>query len=421
MNTLTARSGLSSRLVDGLRSAGYLTVGMASAIASLLVPPLLMVSVASFAVGGLGLLLFPRALAGLRLWADVERRRVGRHLGVEVPLRHRPLPRGIGAQFRRLRSDALVPRELGWVVAHVATGLPLGFLGLFALIGAPATVLQAALWWVAPAGAPVSMLGLPVTDWTGALVLGAGQLAVIGALLLWATSPLARLQARMARALLGRSVKQELAERVETLTETRADALHAHASELRRIERDLHDGTQARLVALAMRLGLAERTLNDDPEKVAALLRDARSGAEEAMTELRQVIRTMYPPILTDRGLVGAASALVARSAVPARLDAGELGSVPAAVEATAYFVVAEALTNAAKHSAAGSVTVGLERRGDRLHVEVVDDGLGGADAGSGTGVSGMARRVAALDGEFTLHSPVGGPTTVRAVLPCGS
>ncbi|MDA0565053.1 sensor histidine kinase [Streptomonospora sp. S1-112] len=212
-----------------------------------------------------------------------------------------------------------------------------------------------------------------------------------------------------------------LAERVETLSHTRAGALDAHAAELRRIERDLHDGTQARLVALAMRLGLARSRIDEDPEQAARLLAEAQSGAEEAMTELRQVIRTIYPPVLSDRGLVGAVEALAARSVVPATVSVDDLGAVPASVEATAYHLVAEALTNVAKHAEASRAEISLSRIGGWLRIAVTDDGRGGVEEGSGTGVGGMRRRVAALDGEFTVVSPAGGPTRVEALLPCGS
>lgn len=166
---------------------------------------------------------------------------------------------------------------------------------------------------------------------------------------------------------------------MEELTKSRAGAVDSHGAELRRIERDLHDGTQAQLVSLAMRIGLAKKTMADDPEKAAKLLDDARDGAEQAMHELRGVLRTMYPPILADRGLAGAVSALCARCPLPVDLRLGELGQVPAPVEAAAYFVVAESLTNITKHSAAGHVDVLMERRDAELHLVITDDGIGGA------------------------------------------
>ncbi|TDQ53143.1 sensor histidine kinase [Actinorugispora endophytica] len=420
MSPKAQNGGLRARFASGVRAALYLTTAMATAVATLVFPPLL-IGAGSLVALGVGLVLLPLVLGGLRRWADVERRRLGRYLGESLPERGRPLPEGLGARLRDTVLDPLTPRDLAWAGAHIGLGVTLGGLGLVALAGVPGTLASTALWWLAPAGEPVTLMAVPVTGWGTALTAGSVQCALAAALLLWGAKPLADLHARASRALLSPSRADRLAERVETLTDTRAGALNAHASELRRIERDLHDGTQARLVALAMRLGLAERTLGEDPETAARLLREAQSGAEEAMTEMRQVIRTIYPPILSDRGLDGAASALVARSVVPARLEAGELGALPAAVESTAYFVIAEALTNIAKHASASGAEVAIEHVGARLRVRVTDDGAGGVDEERGSGVRGMARRVAALDGTFTVSSPVGGPTTVEAVLPCGS
>ncbi|MFI7650360.1 sensor histidine kinase [Micromonospora sp. NPDC049460] len=207
------------------------------------------------------------------------------------------------------------------------------------------------------------------------------------------------------------------------MTRTRADVLDAHGAELRRIERDLHDGTQARLVAIAMRLAVARQALTNNPRNeqfLEDLLRDAHEGTEEAMTELREVIRTVYPPILADRGLTGALTAVTARCGVPTRLEIGNLEKVPAAVEAVVYFAVAEALTNVAKHSQATTAGVRVSRTADRLSVAITDNGTGGADDRRGTGLAGIRRRVLALDGTIDIDSPAGGPTTITMELPCG-
>jgi signal transduction histidine kinase len=174
-------------------------------------------------------------------------------------------------------------------------------------------------------------------------------------------------------------------------------------------------------VGIAMRLGLAEQQLQKDPHAVAALLAEAREGAEGAMTELRDVLRSMYPPILADRGLDGALSAVAARCSVRTELDVGELGVVPAPVEAATYFVVAESLTNVVKHSGAESAQVTVRREGPLLVAEISDDGRGGVDEALGTGVAGMRRRLEALDGRITVTSPAGGPTRILVECPCGS
>jgi signal transduction histidine kinase len=218
----------------------------------------------------------------------------------------------------------------------------------------------------------------------------------------------------------GAFVYAENHHRIEELEVTRAGAVDVQETELRRIERDLHDGAQARLVALGMSLGLAEQQLETDPEAVRALLAEARLGAAEALEELRDLARGIHPPILSDRGLEAALNALVGRSPVPVSLsvDIGE--RPPPAVETAAYFTVAEALANATKHAAADRVEIRVERVGGLLVAEVVDNGKGGADP-SGPGLTGLRQRAAALDGALRVVSPPGGPTTVRAELPCAS
>jgi signal transduction histidine kinase len=207
--------------------------------------------------------------------------------------------------------------------------------------------------------------------------------------------------------------------RIEELTSTRAGAVDAQDAELRRIERDLHDGAQARLVALGMSLGLAEQRLEADPDEARQLLVEAKAGAREALEELRDLARGIHPPVLADRGLGAAVAALAARS--PIEVSVSVVGErPPAAVESAAYFVTAEALANAIKHAAARHVEIRITRGGDKLSVEVRDDGPGGADP-SGGGLTGLRRRVEALDGRLIVDSPAGGPTVIRAELPCGS
>jgi signal transduction histidine kinase len=216
-----------------------------------------------------------------------------------------------------------------------------------------------------------------------------------------------------------RPQERELAERVDQLTRTRAGALDVQAAELRRIERDLHDGAQARLVALSMQLGRAEERLEDRPE-VAELVRAAREEAGAAIGELRDLARGIAPPVLADRGLEAAVEALGKRSPMPVTVTASLGRRPPPVVETAAYFVAAEALTNAAKHAGGAAAHVTLSARDGRLVVEVSDEGPGGADA-TGTGLTGLRHRVEALDGTLLVTSPAGIGTTVRAELPCGS
>jgi signal transduction histidine kinase len=214
--------------------------------------------------------------------------------------------------------------------------------------------------------------------------------------------------------------RDRLARRVETLETTRLGAVEEQDAELRRIERDLHDGAQARLVALGLSLGMAEQKFRTDPEEAEKLVAEARAGVAEALSELRDLARGIHPPVLADRGIGAALDTLADRSplATTVRVDLEE--RPPARVETAAYFFAAEALANAAKHSGADRVAISVGQRDGMLEVEISDDGSGGADPAGG-GLSGLRRRVQALDGTLTVESPAGGPTTIRAELPCGS
>jgi signal transduction histidine kinase len=368
-----------------VRGAAYLLGSLLTAIVTLIALPLFVLPSLAHA------------------WADLHRQRAGRLLGVRV--QSRPASR----------------RDLLWPLVHVATGLPFGLTALVCLGNIVTALVAMTLWWTLPPDTPQLLGDVAVTGWLVALTVAPWQIIVLTVAAWWVGPPLARAHARICLALLSPSAAQRLSQRLETVTRTRAEALDAHANELRRIERDLHDGVQARLVAVAVRLGVVRESLTDSPQGTARLIREAHEGIEEAMTQLRAVVRTAYPPILADRGLDGALAALAADSGVPARLHVGELGALPAAVEAVAYHVVAEALTNAAKHSHATQAEVHVLRTGARLALQVTDNGAGGADETRGTGIAGIRRRVLALDGTVDVTSPPGGPTTITAEVPCAS
>jgi signal transduction histidine kinase len=234
----------------------------------------------------------------------------------------------------------------------------------------------------------------------------------------WLTSGVRSLDKRAARTLLGPSRADELEHRVEQLTETRAGVVDAADAERRRLERDLHDGTQQRLVSLAINLGMA-RAQADSAEDAKLAIAEAHEEAKAALAELRDLIRGLHPAVLEDRGLDAALSGIAARMPIPVRLTV-DLPRRPAPViEAVAYFVVSEGLANIVKHSQATEAAIFVQRAGDRLHVIVTDDGVGGADPARGTGLAGLARRAASVDGTFEIDSPPGGPTLLTVDLPC--
>ncbi|MGA5868470.1 sensor histidine kinase [Streptomyces cinereoruber] len=245
--------------------------------------------------------------------------------------------------------------------------------------------------------------------------------SLVSLFVLWPVLPfLSRLLASadrgMVRGLL--SPSDELERRIAELETDRGVVVDTAAADLRRIERDLHDGAQARLVALAMGLGLAKEKLLDDPEAAAAMVDEAHGEVKLALQELRDLARGIHPAVLTDRGLGAALSSVSARCTVPVRVEV-DLAERPAeAIEGIAYFTVSELLQNVSKHSRARSASVEVWRTADRLMLQVRDDGAGGARLDGGTGLAGLAERLGAVDGVLVLDSPAGGPTTVTAELP---
>lgn len=370
------------------RAGVYLLVSLLSGVAAVLALPLLCV---------------PRLA---RLWAAWHGDRAARLLDA---------PRA---------APGRTSRALLWLPVNALTGVAFGLPALLCVGNIVVAVIATPLWWAFRLeDRPRLFIDVPVTSWATALTLGPLQILLLTALAYLGIPPIARAHARICLVVLSHSTNEQLAERVAVLTRTRADVLDAHGAELRRIERDLHDGTQARLVAIAMRLAVARQAFFDNPRDerfVEELLRDAHEGAEEAMAELREVIRSVYPPILADRGLDGALTAVATGCGVETRLDIGNVERIPPAVEAVVYFAVAEALTNVTKHSQATAAGVRVSRTADRLSVVITDNGTGGADDRRGTGIAGIRRRVLALDGTVDVESPAGGPTVITVELPCG-
>jgi signal transduction histidine kinase len=250
----------------------------------------------------------------------------------------------------------------------------------------------------------------------------AGVYVTVGAALLVLAPIMARglasLDLAVARIMLGPS-RRELGQRIETLTESRAGVIDAADAERRRIERDLHDGAQQRLVSLAMNLGLARATLTDLPDPARAAIEQAHEEAKQALKELRDFVRGLHPAVLNDQGLDAALSGVAARTPFPVRLRV-DLDQRPSpTIEAVAFFVVSEALTNIAKHASAARAEVSVTMERDRLRLLVYDDGRGGATLEGGTGLRGLAQRIGAVDGTLRLSSPPGGGTTIEVELPC--
>jgi signal transduction histidine kinase len=371
-------------------------------------------------LSGLALISTPLTFLSAR-GAQDERRRIARSLGYAVPSPYRRLPPG--PKLARVRAeDPAVWRDLAYLLLLLPigcaefAGVIAGFVFVLATITLPAWLFVAfpdgALLWqevridTFPEALTVAVVALPVSALAGYLLIAGLSQAHIA----------------LGRALLGPSRRARLTERVEELTESRSRVLAVALAERRRIERDLHDGAQQRLISLAMDLGMARQKISTDPEAARALVEEAHEEAKRTSADIRDLVRGIHPAVLSDRGLDAAISALADRCPVPVEVDVELDRRPPEVVETTAYFVVAEALANVAKHSGASEAQVSVWRAPeDVLVVEIVDDGKGGADPEAGTGLAGLADRLAALDGRLFVESPAGGPTRVGAELLLGA
>lgn len=385
-----------------------------SAVGALVVLALLLLPI------GIGFGLLPPAARALRALSDRSRSRAARW--TDVPISP-PGPLAAGdALSRRGRAAAVLAdegfwRDLVWawlepLVGGLLVAVPLALIEY----GAFGALVQPFVWRLLGDGNWYACVPVETT----ATMLAAAALGVafmIAGLLV--APPLLRLHARWSRLLLSAPRSTELARRVEQLTGTRAEALDAQAAELRRIERDLHDGAQARLVALGMTLDSATRLLETDPVAARTLLLDVREASARALQDLRELVHGIHPPVLADRGLGDAVRSLALDSFLDVQVEATLPGRLPSPVESAAYFAVGELLANAAKHSGARDVHIVLEHEGGTLRITVTDDGHGSADLSRGTGLRGVQRRLAAFDGILVLHSPQGGPTTVNLEIPC--
>jgi len=351
----------------------------------------------------------------------IERRLAGWARGERIEGRYRqPLKPGPWDLLKTLTTDPQTWRDLAWLVVNSFLGFALAVLSLTALTVVLAYV-SLPIWWSYPADPDelygIVQFGVWEVDSTGRAWIVCGVGLALAPLALLLNRGVVQLHSGLAAKLLGPGRERELAERVDVLTRTRRGALDVQAAELRRIERDLHDGAQARLVSLSMQLGRAEARA-EAGEDVTEILRAAHGEADAAIAELRDLARGIAPPVLADRGLAAAIEALCGRTPIPTVVSV-EVESRPVPViETAAYFVAAEALTNVAKHAPGAEARVSARLREAVLEVEVRDDGPGGADP-EGSGLSGLRSRVEALDGRLFVGSDPGAGTTVRAELRC--
>jgi signal transduction histidine kinase len=351
----------------------------------------------------------------------VERNRAAALADVRIAEPVPPLraPGWFGRLKERVKSGPRW-REIAYHLAHLPVSAIAYALSIGAWCGSLA-MLAMPLYVEALPGDSAKLYFFEVNPGAGALAASAVGLGGLVLIAPWITVGAAGVSVALAKALLGPTSEAAHAAQVERLETSRTAAVDSAEFERRRIERDLHDGAQQRLVALAAELGAAREKLDADPEEGRRMVAQAHEEAKSALKEIRDLVRGIHPVILEDRGLDAALSAVVARSPVPVILDVQLAARPPAAVESAAYFVVNEALANVAKHANATRAHVAVARAGDRLVVEVRDNGQGGADPVGGSGLQGLRDRVAGLGGSMYVISPPGGPTTVSVELPCAS
>ena len=435
METDDRRGGFGQRLSGGLlalvRGPAFLALALAG-LALLIVPAL----VPAMAVLGLlaltswrlrlglmlavlfwaGDLLVVRygvlgALMGTRRLAQLTRRLSDEWLDLPIPESYlratdHDVERLSTERLRWMMSDPATWRDLLWMATNASFGW---FLAMV-----PVALAAAGLIGVVGYGIVGMLHGSSLLR----IALGLVGVAVT-AVAVWSAPLSLQAYGALARAVLGPRKDRELAQRVQHLAQTRAETIDASAAEIRRIERDLHDGTQARLVAMGMALGAAEDLFETDPEATHKLLAEARQTSSSALAELRALVSGIHPPVLADRGLVDAIRALALDSVLRVEVTAEPIGRLTAPVESAAYFAVSELLANVTKHAEARQAGIDFRYAHGRLAICVTDDGRGGADPARGTGLGGIQRRLAAFDGVLALSSPPGGPTVVRLEIPC--
>ena len=410
-------------LLDSLRGLAFL--GLALAEAGLILALALELS---FAVFVYPLLLIPPTLLAVRRLANVTRRLSGEWCRVQIPTPYRVYPepdprtgtwRRFGQASGRLLTEPATWRDLLWMIVDPTAGyvlaiIPAGLIlnGLFGLV-------MPAVWSpIADAGGNNWYAFIHVTGTLSAWLCVPLGVAFM-ALGLWLAPLFLRWYGRLAHSMLAPTKQAALEQQVAHLSESRAEVVDTGAAEIRRIERDLHDGAQARLVAMGMTLSAAEQVLDQNPAAARALLLEARDASAQALTELRDLVRGIHPPVLADRGIGEPVRALAMDSPLKIQVTNELPGRPPAPVESAAYFAVSELLANVSKHAGAHQAWIDMRYERGLLRINVGDDGRGGADPARGTGLRGIERRLSAFDGILALSSPPGGPTVATLELPC--
>ncbi|MYT70683.1 MULTISPECIES: sensor histidine kinase [unclassified Streptomyces] len=408
-------AGVRGLVLAAVGLAGSITLFVLSLVSVVLVPV------------GIGAVTTPWVLTLVRHWANWRRAVAAEWCGVRIPAAYRPFPDdlrgGVVGQVERCRlllGDPATWRDLRWLLVDMTAGFVTALLpAALVLYPVEGYALAAGLWRVFNDGSRVGW-------WYGFVPISGEGSSLLAALLATAllatglrTAPaLLRVHFLLTRSVLA-PADGELAARVRVLTETRRDAVDTSAAELRRIERDLHDGAQARLVAMGMDLGTVEALIEKDPAKAKELLAQARQSSADALAELRDLVRGIHPPVLAERGLGDAVRALALRLPVATEVEVEQAGRAEAPVESAAYFAISEALTNAVKHAGADRIWVDISHADGHLRVAVTDNGKGGAVIREGGGLGGVERRLATFDGVLAVSSPAGGPTMVTMEIPC--
>jgi signal transduction histidine kinase len=415
-------SRVSTGLADSLRGLAFL--GLALAGIGLRVALILELSLAVFVYP---LLLVPPTLLAVRRLAGRTRRLSGEWCGVPIPVPYRayarPASGGVWRRFGRasgqLATDPATWRDLLWMTVDPVASCVLAVFPAGALAWGLFGVLMPAYWSpIVRAGGNNWYAFIHVTSTASAWLCVPLGLASI-ALGVWVAPLMLRRYGRLAHSMLAPTRQAVLARQVAHLSQSRAEVVGSGAAEIRRIERDLHDGAQARLVAMGMTLSAAEQVIDASPDAARALLLEARDASARALTELRDLVRGIHPPVLADRGIAEAVRALAMDSPLRIAVSGDLPGRPPAPVESAAYFAVSELVANVAKHAGAHKAWIDLRYEHGMLRIDVGDDGRGGANPSAGTGLRGIERRLSAFDGILALSSPPGGPTVATMELPC--